>query len=168
MKLYLRRLTRAAALEIIYWRYPPPYDVYNLVDGAVIASFLESQSCGKCYQIEDEFGALVAFCCFGQDAQVPGASYPDPWLDLGLGVRPDLTGQGQGIHYFNAVLDFARTHFATSMLRLTVADFNRRAQRLYERAGFVVVEHFHSPFSDQAFLVMVSEPAPSAPSPNHP
>ncbi|PDW02469.1 GNAT family N-acetyltransferase [Candidatus Viridilinea mediisalina] len=155
MNLHVRPLSRAAALEIIRWRYPPPYDVYNLVDGAVIAAFLKSQQGSNCFQIETESGNVVAFCCFGEDAQVPGPYYPSPWLDVGLGVRPDLTGQGQGMHYFSAILAFAHAHFATSLLRLTVAAWNRRAQRLYERAGFTTIERVRSPFSDEEFLVMV-------------
>ena len=50
----------------------------------------------------DETGRLVGFCCFGEDAQVPGGDYSLPALDIGLGLHPDLTGRGLS-HSFLAV-----------------------------------------------------------------
>lgn len=154
MALQISPLSRAAALAITAWRYPPPYDSYDIADGAVVAAFLRAQRAGGCYELRDAAGELVAFCCYGAEARVPGGDYSAPELDLGLGLRPDLTGQGQGMRYLTAVIDFARSHFGPQPLRLSVAVLNQRAIRLYTRAGFVATDSFSSPFGGERFLHM--------------
>ena len=57
-------------------------------------------------------------------------------MDFGLGLRPDLTGRGLGLAYLSAGLVFAGQRFKPSRFRLSVATFNERAIRVYERAGF--------------------------------
>jgi [ribosomal protein S18]-alanine N-acetyltransferase len=51
-------------------------------------------------------------------------------------MRPDLTGQGLGIGYLLAGLQFARETFSPERFTLSVATFNERAIVVYERAGF--------------------------------
>ena len=108
------------------WRYDPPYDFYNVDPNE---EETEIQYCLQpttaCYIIIDERNNLVAFCTFGQDGQVPGGNYADDALDIGMGVRPDLTGQGNGRIFVNAVLDFARRTFSPIAFRVTVAEFNQ-------------------------------------------
>jgi [ribosomal protein S18]-alanine N-acetyltransferase len=155
MSLQINPLSRAAALAITGWRYPPPYADYDIADGLLIAAFLRAQGGKSYYELRDAAGDLVAFCCFGAEAQVPGGDYQTPALDLGLGVRPDLTGQGQGMYYLTAVLDFARNHYGPQPLRLTVAAFNQRAIRPYARAGFHFTDSFMSAFSAERYLIML-------------
>jgi hypothetical protein len=59
-----------------------------------------------------------------------------------LGMRPDLTGRGLGEEFVHAGLRFARETYSPPAFRLTVATFNQRAIRVYERAGFEIVERF--------------------------
>ena len=54
----------------------------------------------------------------------------------GLGLRPDLIGRGLGEDFVCAGLEFARGRFGTKRFVLHVAEFNERAIRVYERAGF--------------------------------
>lgn len=152
MELTILPLDRAAALDVARWRYPPPYDVYNIgSDPADLALFLAHAA--DYYQIRAG-AALIGFCCYGEEAQVPGGDYSPPALDLGLGVRPDLTGRGQGRRYFDAVTSFAERQFEPPALRLTVASFNQRAIRLYSRAGFCEIGRFNAVFSGRPFIVM--------------
>jgi [ribosomal protein S18]-alanine N-acetyltransferase len=60
-------------------------------------------------------------------------------LDYGLGLRPDLTGQGLGLEFFRAGVAFARERYQPQRVYLHVAEFNERARRVYERAGLSVV-----------------------------
>lgn len=148
-------MDRDAALAITRWQYPPPYSVYGLGDDPLATALFLCDIENGYYQLRDADGALVAFCCFGADAQVPGGDYRAPALDLGIGVRPDLTGRGEGMRYLGAVLAFADEHFHPPALRLTVAAFNQRAYRLYHRAGFRAIQRFRSTYSEQEYIVML-------------
>lgn len=144
------------ARAITHWRYPPPYDLYNLAESEeTVAYALDPQN--NFYAMEDEGGALVGFCSFGQDGQVPGGDYHLEALDIGLGIRPDLTGGGQGIDYVNSVLDFARESFDPPRFRVTIAAFNRRAQRVWKKAGFRPAGRFWHEESGRGFIVLVGE-----------
>lgn len=147
-------MDEASARAIFEWLYDAPYDLYNLDPEDVeenLQVFLDPQ-CAY-YAITDQDGDLVAYCCFGPDAQVPGGDYRPAALDIGLGVRPDLTGQGCGLTYVQAVLDFALERFEPPALRVTVAEFNKRAQRMCEKAGFRPVQTFDREGDRRAFVV---------------
>lgn len=57
-------------------------------------------------------------------------------VEIGLAMRPDLTGRGSGLAFVEAGLDFARARYAPTRFTLDVATFNERARKVYERAGF--------------------------------
>jgi ribosomal-protein-alanine N-acetyltransferase len=140
------------------WRYEAPYDVYNEDPEKVeqgVTYFLDPEI--NCYAVTHEDGGLVAYCTFGPDGHVPGWAYDTQALDIGLGVRPDLTGQGRGLLYVGAVMDFARHRFAPTTLRVTVAEFNERAQRVWKKAGFRPVGRFEREPDGMAFVVMTQE-----------
>jgi [ribosomal protein S18]-alanine N-acetyltransferase len=63
----------------------------------------------------------------------------DRTLEIGLGLRPDLTGRGFGGSFVEAGLEFAREQFEPEQFVLGVATFNERAIKVYERAGFARV-----------------------------
>jgi RimJ/RimL family protein N-acetyltransferase len=147
---------------MLNWRYEPPYDVYDFhADDveALVKFFLDPQY--AYHAILTAKGELVAFCCFGMDARVPGGDYCAEALDVGLGVRPDRTGQGWGGIYVQAVLDFARREYAPALFRVTIAEFNLRAQRVWERAGFRRMQRFCSTHDGRPFLALVREEARS-------
>lgn len=62
--------------------------------------------------------------------------------EIGLGLRPDLTGHGLGESFVCACLRFAAAALGVQSYTLAVAAFNRRAITVYERAGFEEVERF--------------------------
>jgi len=63
-------------------------------------------------------------------------------LDVRLGMRSDLAGRGLGTEFVLAGLRFAKNSYSPPTFRLTVAAFNFRAVRMYERVGFEAVEAF--------------------------
>jgi ribosomal-protein-alanine N-acetyltransferase len=81
-------------------------------------------------------------------------------IEIGLAMRPDLTGRGLGQSFFEAGLDFARDRYAPTRFTLDVATFNVRARRVYERAGFHPLDTFTRRFKGKRceFLAM-SRPA---------
>jgi [ribosomal protein S18]-alanine N-acetyltransferase len=130
-------MTESAAQAIVTWLYAKPYDIYN-----VDLEERESTVRGLLDPVNRYFAAwlleeLAGFACFGPDARVPGGDYIDECIvDVGLGLRPDLTGKGIGLPFVNAIVAFATKEDRPQKLRLTVAVFNQRAIRVYERAGF--------------------------------
>ena len=77
-------------------------------------------------------------------------------VTIGLGLRPDMTGHGQGLAFVNAGLNFARKEFVPKRFRLYVFDWNQRAIRVYERAGFRQIgpHVVHHPEGDRVFIEM--------------
>ncbi len=138
MKIELTPITAQEAREIAAWSYPPPYDYYNIPsehrDGALI-DFLAPGN--RYHAARSERGELTAFFCFGPDARVPGGRYEEPALDVGLGLRPDLIGRGLGGEMLAQALEFAVRAFQPARFRTTIALFNARSRRVFERAGFV-------------------------------
>ena len=55
---------------------------------------------------------------------------------IGLGIRPDLTGQGLAQPFIDAGLPYAHGEWQPRPFRLRVAGWNERALRAYRRAGF--------------------------------
>lgn len=126
------------ARAILAWRYDGPYAVYNPQPPDLdVAVAILTDPANAYFAARDEVGALIGFCCFGADAQVPGGDYADHApLDISLGLRPDLTGGGRGLSFLLAVLALGRERFAPPRFRLTVAAFNERARKVYSRADF--------------------------------
>lgn len=127
------------------WRYEPPYDIYNFIlndeELQGLTNFYVNPAT-RAYAIDDEHGHLAAFCSFGKDGQVPGGDYSATAVDIGMGMRPDLTGHGVGHQFASAVIDFAKRTFSPPMLRVTIAAFNLRAQRVWTKLGFQSVQEF--------------------------
>ena len=154
MKLRFYPLDKSAAREIVRWRYAPPYDIYNIEDSNESINYaLKSEN--NFYAIRDENTGLVGFCSFGKDGQVPGGNYVEPALDIGMGIRPDLTGQGVGNDLVAAVLNFAQKTFSSEQFRVTIATFNQRARRVWEKNGFRSTQKFVDINNNREFVVMI-------------
>jgi [ribosomal protein S18]-alanine N-acetyltransferase len=159
MNLTVLPINEAYARQIINWRYPPPYHIYDLAssdpdDMETAVSYLITPHF-QFHCLMDEHDQIVAFCSFGIDGQIPGGDYSVEAIDIGMGVRPDLTGKGLGIHFAQAVVDFASTSFAHSLLRVTIASFNLRAQRVWQKQGFVQTQTFRAKRNQQTFIILI-------------
>jgi [ribosomal protein S18]-alanine N-acetyltransferase len=147
MPVIVRPLVPGEGAAIGTWRYPAPYDIYNDDHGTTDDPAAATEALAI---VEDD--ELVGFCSFGADARVPGGTYRDGPVDLGIGMRPDLTGRGRGQHYLAAVIDHAQRALGAPTLRATVAEVNARALRLCERAGFVRIARFEN--TDRAYWIL--------------
>jgi RimJ/RimL family protein N-acetyltransferase len=120
--------TEAHAREVETWRYEPPYDFYDLASDPRDAAEMRDPARREQYRaLLGEDGRLDAFWYF---------DWPDDAVVIGIGLRPDLTGQGLGEAFMRAQLDYVRERWAPAAFRLFVAVWNERAIRLYERLGF--------------------------------
>jgi RimJ/RimL family protein N-acetyltransferase len=72
-------------------------------------------------------------------------------------MRPDLTGQGLGATFVSAVLRFARQEMARTEFRITVAAFNKRALRVWQKAGFQPVQRFERKFDGMPFVILTMD-----------
>ena len=142
VKLTIEPATAGDLAEVATWVYGPPYEFYDRdTDGHV-------ENPERFFTARDELGELVGFYYFEEQGE---------WLEYGLGLRPDLTGQGLGFEFTEAGREFGRARFRPDRVKLNVAAFNERARIVYERAGFHVVgshvRHFER-WGDVEFIEM--------------
>ena len=124
-----RQMEDEEAVEISGWHYEPPYDFYDATsDPDDLEELLDPKRRKDAYfSVFDRGGVLVGFFQFEKEGKT---------VDVGLGMKPDLTGKGLGVGYLLAGLEFARRRFSPERFTLSVATFNERAILVYERAGF--------------------------------
>ena len=155
-------MTEACARMALGWRYEPPYDFYNPdpqhLDIIIQNSFLNPAY--HYFSVFDAQEALIAFRCYGEDARVPGGDYSDDALDVGGGLRPDLTGQGLGPQIMRAEIEFAIAQFTPHTLRATVAEFNLRARRACEKVGYGITQRFVATHNGVPFVILVRNTQP--------
>ncbi|MBP2242756.1 RimJ/RimL family protein N-acetyltransferase [Cytobacillus eiseniae] len=156
MQLFMQKMNERLAIEILNWKYEAPYNFYNNeLTSDSIKELLEETF----YAVVDQNNQLVGFFCIGKPARVPIGSqygaYADDFIDIGLGLKPELTGQGHGFPFFSFVLTFVRNTYHDIPIRLTVAKFNKRAIHLYEKIGFTKQIEFSN--GETIFLTMLME-----------
>ncbi|MCY7372599.1 MAG: GNAT family N-acetyltransferase [Spirochaetaceae bacterium] len=124
----LRPLTAEQGEAMANWAYPGPWAVYD------VSVPLDPEE--GFWAVVDDAGEVAGYACFGVEARVPGLEERRGVLDVGVGMRPDLTGQGLGRAFAGAVLDHAREVTGASRMRAVVQDWNQRSRRLLAGLGF--------------------------------
>jgi len=153
--LLTRAMTEADARAVAVWRYPAEYSFYDVdSDAADLAELLDPAEWGRRYfSVDDDGSELVGFFVF----KVSGRT-----AEIGLALRPDLTGIGLGESFVDTAVQFAAERFGVESFTLSVAAFNVRAIKVYERAGFREVERYdHSTNGGVHAFIRMSR-APSA------
>ena len=149
MNIVIEPLSDEAAACIAGWHYDPPFDFYDFAaEPDDLAELLDPARRGDRYfGAFDEAGELIGFFYLAKR---------ESEVEIGLGLRPDVTGRGLGAAYLENGLEFARSRFGLDRFRLSVATFNERAIKVYERAGFrrVRTETRHLALGDFEFLEM--------------
>jgi [ribosomal protein S18]-alanine N-acetyltransferase len=132
----IRPMTAADARAVAAWRYPGDYSFYGAdADADDLAELLNPAEWGHRYVAADEVPRheLAGFAVVKLAGRV---------AEIGLGLRPGLTGLGLGGPFVGACLRFAAAALGAQSYTLAVAAFNQRAITVYERAGFREVERF--------------------------
>ena len=153
MSLSIKKMNQHYAVDALCWKYQKPYDFYNhILTSDAILELLSN----KYYVTLDDCDELIGFFCTGRSAQVPAGDlvgvYKEDCVDIGLGMKPELTGKGKGHEFFSHILTFVEGNHKDKDIRLTVATFNKRAIHLYEKAGFVKQGEFSNDEAD--FITM--------------
>ena len=156
MQLHIEIMTISKARHILAWKYDEPYDFYNNEEtDEALVEMLD----GSYYLLLDEQNDVVGFFCIGKNAQVPIGHqfgvYVDDFVDMGLGMHPNLIGIGNGTAFCTYIIQFIEKQYVSKSIRLTVANFNKRAIHLYEKLGFVKVAEFTSNSTD--FMTMIKK-----------
>lgn len=144
-----RRMTPAEAREVYGWRYEGRYSFYDMARNPEdFGEMVNPEARERYYSAFGPDGALVGFFSFIDEGGEE--------LTVGLGLRPDLTGRGFGEGFVRAGLRFGRETLGAEGFRLSVATFNRRAIRVYEKVGFRAENEFvqSSGGEEQEFLRM--------------
>ncbi len=129
----LTPLTAEQGEAMAQWRYPGPWAVYDS-NGPI-------DPAEGFWAVVDDAGDVVGYACFGVEARVPGLADTPGVLDVGVGMRPDLTGQGRGREFAQAVLDHGRAVTGLTRLRAVVQEWNARSRRLLGSLGFAETGH---------------------------
>ncbi len=126
----IKKMCQPEATEIANrWKYDGEYAFYDMTaDPEDYAEIVTAEKRGDRYFSVFSGDGLMGFFCVEQ----AGAD-----IEIGLGLRPDLTGLGNGGAFLAEILRFVRENYAFEKIRMDVASFNQRAIKVYERAGFV-------------------------------
>jgi ribosomal-protein-alanine N-acetyltransferase len=158
MVLFILKMNKEYAKEICSWKYTSPYTVYNIQSSEEGISELLS---GSYYAAVDENNELVGFYCFGECARVPsgkdsGVYKDEAIVDIGIGLRPDLCGKGNGLEFLRKCTVLGENLYLCKNFRITVSKFNKRAIAVYKKFGFREQTAFRSTAkdTDDAFIVM--------------
>ncbi|TCI36442.1 MULTISPECIES: GNAT family N-acetyltransferase [unclassified Exiguobacterium] len=138
-------MTQAQAETIAFsWHYDGEYAFYDMeADEDDLAEFLDTEQRGQSVFAITNDGELVGFVSVHQtDADT---------IDLGLGMKPGLTGNGTGRAFVTSILDFIESTFDPNRITLSVATFNARAIRVYEACGFRQVASFQQDTNGSTF-----------------
>ncbi|MGN6561378.1 MAG: GNAT family N-acetyltransferase [Thermomicrobiales bacterium] len=128
-------MTEPDARAIATWHYAAPYTFYDFAsDPDDLAELLDPAGWGETYfAATDEAGGLVGYW----QVRTQGET-----AEIGLGLRPDLTGRGLGLSFLQAGLAFTSARWPAKQFSLAVAIFNERAICVYQRAGFQATGRF--------------------------
>ncbi len=129
MTYHFTPMTPAFAQAIANWHYDGDYTFYDMdQDPGDLEDLLDPANWPDAYFVVlNAAGELVGFFVFSRDETA---------VEIGLGMAPTFTGQGLGEGFVQAGLEFARQRYCPCTFRLRVAQFNQRAIRVYEKAGF--------------------------------
>lgn len=143
MRFTFRTIVEADADAMLAWRYEPPYDPYDPTEED---GYRHAVGSPTWFAVDGEDGSLAGFLeCRVAEREV----------EIGLGLRPDLTGRGIGPSFVEALVAFIDARWGPDAVTLDVFPWNERAIRAYERAGFVRGEEYERSFEDGATRIFL-------------
>lgn len=128
-------LTDEEAREAVAWRYGGEYAVYNFPDWAECAA--------RGWSITDAAKRENAYFSVRYAGEFLGFFHIMDRLgrvELGVGIKPELCGQGHGYALMKSALETIRQTRGHAPVQLSVRTFNARAVRCYEHAGFAITD----------------------------
>ena len=130
--LHLDGLGAADVDVILGWRYRGEYSSYDL-DASDRATLVDANNDYLAVRLRTE---LIDFVCPGSEARVSGMTEDPAAVDIGVGIRPDLTGRGKSRRLLPAILMALDRRLGRVTFRALIKGWNHRAQRAAVHAGF--------------------------------
>ena len=146
-------LTEADAREVASWRYEPPYELYS---GSRVGIIAMIEPANRYFAIRRD-GELIGYVCVGPEARVPGLGAEPGVDDIGLGLRPDVTGRGRFRALFPEVIAQLADEFREDRQRVVIAAWNARAQAAARAVGFTVAG---SHTNESGVYLLLTRPRP--------
>ncbi|MBU5465913.1 GNAT family N-acetyltransferase [Virgibacillus sp. MSJ-26] len=116
------------------WHYEGKYSFYDVsADEEDLVEFLNPKERGDSHYIVKADEQEIGFFSFDNKGE---------FIDIGLGMKPELTGKGLGLSFLKAGLCYAISKYKPKEITLSVATFNERAIKVYKKAGFKPVVTF--------------------------
>jgi RimJ/RimL family protein N-acetyltransferase len=143
------------ARAFVNWQYEPPYDIYNCPPEEIgDAVHYNIDPVNNVYAMLDQNEELIGYCSYGRDAQIPDGDYSEEAMDIGMMIKPELTGQGLGAKFAEDVINNGVGKYAPKKLRVTIAAFNKRARRVWEKNGFQQSQNFIRESDGMEFVIL--------------
>jgi len=152
-------MTKEQGQQICSWRYPGLYAVYNWPSWEHLA--VNNLQFANNEIRQSQFYAVITMN--NQIEQLSGFAQLFPMMGLtrlGLGLRPDLCGKGMGTLFVNKIVRYAIQKNPGHEIDLEVHVWNKRAQIVYTRAGFVITDQYERKTinGQEEFYCMVFDP----------
>jgi ribosomal-protein-alanine N-acetyltransferase len=134
----LEDMTEEDGQAVCDWRYPPPYERYRWPSWETMVEhkreFGDPEIRKRQYKaVRNEQNELIGYVQF----------FPlDRTVRVGLGLKPDCCDKGYGPAVIRKAVEEARLRQPAAEIDLEVEQWNRRAIRAYQKAGFVVTDQY--------------------------
>lgn len=144
-------MTQEQADNIAFnWHYDGEYSFYDMeADQEDLDEFLNPEKRGESTFAVTKEHELVAFLSVNKVS--------DGTFEIGLGMKPGLTGKGNGKEFVKKAIAFIKSDFEAEKITLSVATFNQRAIKLYRKVGFKDVETFMQDTNGSTFEFLKME-----------
>lgn len=128
-------MEREHAIDIVDWHYGELYSFYDLRHYPEdIEEILDADRYGvSLFSVLDREGNLIGYLNLLDEGED---------LEIGVALRPDIVGKGMGSSLLQVGMDFAKRKFFFKRFKIRVWKLNRRAIKVYERAGFRIETEF--------------------------
>jgi [ribosomal protein S18]-alanine N-acetyltransferase len=142
------------AVAITAWRYPPPYDLYDIAGAD--RDFLAHPASGFFALLDGD--ELIGFRSFGRTVRCRAGITTSPRLTPRAACVPTLRGSAWAGRRSRRgwASDAAGSHPA---FWLTIATFNQRAQRVVNALGFQQAGRFQGSADGRSYEVLVRQEA---------
>ncbi|MGR3762998.1 GNAT family N-acetyltransferase [Rossellomorea sp. NS-SX7] len=153
MSYRIRKRTKKDVDEFITWTYEGVYSFYdNNIQEKKIDGFLQSVDTDHLYSVIDHQDRLIGNCEFFNVGDSP-----EVVMAVGVQMKPSLTGNGAGLTFIQAIIEQGREQIGYNHLELAVVDFNKRAIKVYENAGFRRKGEFENVIRGENYRFIIME-----------